>query len=136
MTLWISCQWWLNPLFNKSWDKSLIIGYNLQRFANSLNNSQHVNFANLVGKKWDINNDFPWYFYSIVNTCVSKWTRNDKHKLKLVHLEKIQRVYDAQTRKNANPGLWSFLILSTTTINIMYLSMKIMVLQNFSIFKH
>ena len=44
------------------------------------------------------------YSYSIVNTCASKWTLNDKLKLKLVHPEKKQRVYDAQTRKNANSG--------------------------------
>ena len=28
------------------------------------------------------------YFYSIVNTCASKWTRNGKLKLKLVRPEK------------------------------------------------
>ena len=43
------------------------------------------------------------YFYSIVNTCASEWTHNGKLKLKLVRPEKKQRVYDAQTRKNANP---------------------------------
>ena len=45
------------------------------------------------------------YFYFIVNTCVSKWTRNGKLKLKLVRPQKKKRVYDAQTRKNANPAL-------------------------------
>ena len=44
------------------------------------------------------------YFYSIVNTCASKWMRNGKLKLKLVRSEKKKRVYDAQTRKNANTG--------------------------------
>ena len=44
------------------------------------------------------------YFYSIVNTCASKWTRNSKLKLKLVRPEKKIRVYDAQMRKNANPA--------------------------------
>ena len=36
---------------------------------------------------------------------MSKWTLNGKLKLKFVRPEKTQRVYDAQTRKNANPGL-------------------------------
>ena len=44
------------------------------------------------------------YFYPIVNTCASKWTLNGKLKLKLVRPEKKQRVYDAQTCKNANPA--------------------------------
>ena len=39
----------------------------------------------------------------MVNTCASEWTRNDKLKLKLVRPEKKQKVYDAQTCKNANP---------------------------------
>ena len=47
------------------------------------------------------------FFYSIVNTCASKWTRNGKLKLKLVCPEKKYRVYDAQTRKNANPVIKS-----------------------------
>ena len=37
------------------------------------------------------------YFYSIVNTCASKWTRNGKLKLKLVRPEK----------KNANPATYA-----------------------------
>ena len=45
-------------------------------------------------------------FLLFVNTCASKWTRNDKLKLKLVHPEKKHRVYDAQTRKNANPAYY------------------------------
>ena len=45
-------QWWLNTLFNKSWDKSLMIGYNLEQFANSPANLEHVtlDFDNLVDK--------------------------------------------------------------------------------------
>ena len=45
------------------------------------------------------------YFYSIVNICVSKWTRNGKVKLNLVRPEKKYRVCDAQTRKNAKPAV-------------------------------
>ena len=44
------------------------------------------------------------YFYSIVNTCASKWARNGKLKLKLERPEKKIRVYDAQTCKNATPA--------------------------------
>ena len=38
--------------FNKSWDKSLMIGYNLEQFANSPDNLEHVTlyFDNLVDK--------------------------------------------------------------------------------------
>ena len=52
-TLLMLCRWWLNSLFNKSWDKSLMIGYtDLERFANSLANLEHVTlyFDNLVDK--------------------------------------------------------------------------------------
>ena len=71
-----------------------MIGYNLERFANSTANLEHVTlyFDNLVEKKWDIVSYCQWfstgYFYSIVNTCASKWMRNDKLKLKLVCPEK------------------------------------------------
>ena len=39
-----------------------MIGYNLERFANSPANLDHVTLYsdNLVDKKWDIVNDFPW----------------------------------------------------------------------------
>ena len=62
-----------------------MIGYNLERFAKSPANLEHLTlyFDNLVEK-----NGTTGYFYSIVNTCVSKWTRNGKLKLKLVHPEK------------------------------------------------
>ena len=42
----------INTIFNKSWNKSLMIGYNLERFANSLANLEHVtlHFDNLVDK--------------------------------------------------------------------------------------
>ena len=44
---------------------------------------------------------FHGIFHSIVNTCASKWTPNGKL---FVRPEKKMRVYDVQTRKNANPG--------------------------------
>ena len=41
-----------HSIVNKSWDKSLMIGYNLELFANSPANLKHVtlNFDNLVDK--------------------------------------------------------------------------------------
>ena len=48
---------------------------------------------------------FHGIFLVPLNTCASKWTRNGKHKFKLVRPEKKWKVYGAQTRKNANPGL-------------------------------
>ena len=67
-----------------------MIGYNLERFANSPANLEHVTlyFDNLVDKNWTLPMISMGYFYSIVNTCVSKWTRNGKLKLKLVRPEK------------------------------------------------
>ena len=64
MTLSMSCRWWLNTLFNKSWDNSLFIGYNLERFANSLANLEHVTlyFDNLV----DRNGTLSMIFHGIV----------------------------------------------------------------------
>ena len=52
MALLMTCWWWLHTLFNISWDKSLIIGYNLEQFANSPANLEHVTlyFDNLVDK--------------------------------------------------------------------------------------
>ena len=66
MTLSMSCRWWLNSLFNKSWDKSLMIGYNLERFANSPANLEYVTllFWWFGGQKWDIANDFPWEIFT------------------------------------------------------------------------
>ena len=53
MTLLVLCRWWLYTLFNNSWDKSPMISYNLERFANSLANLEHVTlyFDNLVDNK-------------------------------------------------------------------------------------
>ena len=47
---------------HKSLDKSLMIGYNLERFANSPANIVHVTlyFNNLV-QKWDIDNICQWF---------------------------------------------------------------------------
>ena len=91
MALSMSCRWWLNSLFNKFWDKSLMIGYNLERFANSLANLEHVilYFNNLVDKKWNIVNDFAWdIFTPLWIHAHPKWTHNGKLKLKLVCPEK------------------------------------------------
>ena len=87
-----------------------MIGFNLERFANSPPNLDHVTvyFDNLVVKNGTLAMISMRYFYSIVNTCTSKWTRNGKFKLKLVRPGKKERVYDAQTRKNANPDPASF----------------------------
>ena len=80
-----------------------MIGYNLERFANFTANLEHVTlyFDNLVDKNGTLPMIFHGILYSIVNTCASKWTCNGKFKLKLVRPEKV---YDAQTHKNANPG--------------------------------
>ena len=42
----------VNTLFNKSWDRFVIIGYNLEQFANSTANLEHVTlyFDDLVDK--------------------------------------------------------------------------------------
>ena len=104
----MSFRWWLNAIFNKSWDKSLMIGYNLERFTNSPANLEHVTlyFDILI---WRTKMEHcQWfcmeYFYSIVNTCASEWTCYCKLKLKLVRPERKQRVFDVQTHKNANPA--------------------------------
>ena len=65
-----------------------MIGYNLEQFANSLANLEHVTqyFDNL-----DKNGTLSMLFLgikSIENTCASKWPRNGKLNLKLVCPEK------------------------------------------------
>ena len=77
--------------FNKSWDKSLMIGYNLERFANILANLKHValHFDNLVDKNGTLSMIFHGIFLLHCEyMCASKWTRNGKLKLKLVRPEK------------------------------------------------
>ena len=51
-TLSMSCRWWLNTLFKKFLDKSLMIDFNLEQFANSPANLKHVSlyFDHLVEK--------------------------------------------------------------------------------------
>ena len=68
----------------------MMIGYNLERFANSPANLEHVTlyFYKLVYKMGHCQSFSMGYFYSIVNICGSKWTRNAKLKLKLVRPEK------------------------------------------------
>ena len=70
--------------------KSLMIGYNLERFANSTANLEHVTlyFDNLVYKMGHCQWFSTEYFCSIVNTYVSKWTRDGKLKLNFVRPEK------------------------------------------------
>ena len=90
MTLSMLCLWWLSTLFNKFWDKSLIIGYNLEQFANS---SANLEVVTLYFDTWWTKMRYcqlfsMGYFYSIVNTCVPKWTRTVKLKLKLLRPEK------------------------------------------------
>ena len=65
-----------------------MIAYNLERFADSPANLEHVTlyFDNLVEKMAHRQWFSMGYFYSIVNTCTS--TRNGKLKLKLVRPEK------------------------------------------------
>ena len=69
-----------------------MIGYtsNLERFAHSLVNLEQVTLY--VDNFGDKNGIFSMIlhgiFYSIVNTCTSKWTHNGKLKLKLVRPEK------------------------------------------------
>ena len=61
MTLLMSCRWWLSTLLNRSWDKSLMIGYKLEQFAKSPANKEHVTLYLIFdGQKWDNVNDFPW----------------------------------------------------------------------------
>ena len=65
-----------------------MIGYNLEQFAKSLANLEHVTlyFDNLVDKNGTLSMIFHRIFYSIVNTCASKWTRNGR----LASREKIK----------------------------------------------
>ena len=67
----------------------MMIGYNLERFANSPANLEHVTlyFYKLVDKNGTCQSFSMRYFYSTVNTCASKWTSNAKLKLKLVRPE-------------------------------------------------
>ena len=74
----------------QSWDKSLMIGYDLEQFANFLANLEQELYILIIW--WTKMGHCQWFsmgcFYSIVNTCASKWTRNGKFKLKLVRPEK------------------------------------------------
>ena len=102
MTLSMSCQWWLNTLFNKSWDKSVIIGYNLERSANSMANLEHVTlyFDNLVDKNGTLSVIFHPDFFTPL------WIHarpSGRIMFSLSWNLCVQRVYDAQMRKNANP---------------------------------
>ena len=49
-----------HSIVNKSWDKSLMVGYNLEPFANSAANLEHVSiyFYNLVDKNGTLSNIF------------------------------------------------------------------------------
>ena len=66
-----------------------MIGYNLERFANSLSNLQHVTlyFDNLVDKNGTLSMIFHGIFLFHCE-YMPKWTRNGKLKLKLVRPEK------------------------------------------------
>ena len=87
----MSCWWWLNTLFNKFWDISLMIGYNLERFVNSLANLERVTlyFDNLVDKNGTLSMFFHGIFllhYEYMHVQVdAQWCI---HKLKLVRPEK------------------------------------------------
>ena len=70
-----------------------MIGYNLERFANSPPNLEHVTlyFDNLVDKNGTLSMIFHGIFLLHCEyMCVQVWTRNGKFnfKLKLVHPEK------------------------------------------------
>ena len=60
-----------------------MIGYSLERFANSPANLEHLTlyFDNLVDINGTLTMILHGIIYSIVNTCASKWTRNCKLKL-------------------------------------------------------
>ena len=60
----ISCRWWLNTLFKKSWNKSLMIGCNLEWFANSPPKLEHgtLYFDNLVDKNGTLSMIFQGIF--------------------------------------------------------------------------
>ena len=62
-----------NTLFNKSWDKSLMIDCNLERFANYLANLEHVTpyFDNLVHKNGTLSMIFHGMFYMWIHACPS-----------------------------------------------------------------
>ena len=83
-----------------------MIGYNLERFANSPANLEHATllFWWFGGQKWDIVNDFPLDILLHCEYMASNWMRNGKLKLKLVRPEGKKRVYDVQMCKNANPA--------------------------------
>ena len=79
-----------------------MIGYNLERFANSAANLEHVTpyFDNLVENKMEHCQWFSMgYFYSTVNTFASKWMRNGKFKLKLVRPEKKRGLWRADAQE-------------------------------------
>ena len=67
-----------------------MIGYNLEQFANSPANLEHVTlyFDNFVDKNGTLSMIFHGIILLIMSTCASKWTRNGKLKLKLVRPEK------------------------------------------------
>ena len=112
MALSMSCLWWLYTLFNKSWDKSLMIGFNLEWFANSTANVEHVTlyFDNWVDKMGHCQWFSMGYFCSIVNTCTSKWTCNGKLKLKFcASREKIKGLWRADAQE-CQPCLESSLL--------------------------
>ena len=47
-----------------------MIGNNLERFANSPANLEHVTlYFEFGGQKWDIVNDFPWDIFTFLLHC-------------------------------------------------------------------
>ena len=54
----------------------------------------------------------PWdTFYSIVNTCASKWTRNGKLKLKLVRPEKTRRFSNHMSRLLSRSHTFAIIVI-------------------------
>ena len=86
-----------------------MIGYNLEGFANSMANLEHVAlyFDNLVDKDRTLSMIFHGIFLLIVNTCEHPSGRvMVSLSWNLYVQRKNKRVYDAQTRKNANPDCY------------------------------
>ena len=72
-----------------------MIGCNLEQFAISPANLEHLtlHFDNLVDKTTTFSMILHGIFLLHYEyTCASKWTRNGKHKLKLVRLRPVKKI--------------------------------------------
>ena len=101
----VLCGWLLTTLCNKSWDKSLIISYNFERFANFPTNLGHVHvtlyFGDLVDKNRTLSVILHGIFFPV-------WI--------LVHPETKLRVYDVPMCMQANLSLVQGVRIMSATV--------------------